>query len=111
MTDRRIKYQRVLRLLLHDVDATLGSERGAEPRAYAIQRAAELPTFNTELRGEKLVEDVQQTVHDLFIDTSWPACPRHREHPLWYRDGAWWCEADGVVIARLGELPPREAAV
>jgi hypothetical protein len=40
----------------------------------------------------------------LFIDTSWPTCPRHRRHPLWFRDGAWWCETDDVAIAKLGEL-------
>jgi len=111
MADRSAKYQRILRQLLNDVAATLGPERGAEPRAYALERAAEIPTFNAQAPGEKLVEDVQQTIHDLFIDTTWPACPRHLRHPLWYRDGAWWCEADGVLVARLGELPPREAAI
>jgi hypothetical protein len=64
---------------------------------------------------QKLVDDVQQDVHDLFIDTTWPACPRHQRHPLWFRDGAWWCETDAVAVAKLGELaepvtprPPKE---
>jgi hypothetical protein len=53
----------------------------------------------------KIVDDVQQALHEEFIDTTWPACPRHRRHPLWYRDGAWWCEQDHDVVAALGELP------
>ena len=42
MADRSAKYQRILRQLLNDVAATLGPERGAEPRAYALERAAEM---------------------------------------------------------------------
>jgi hypothetical protein len=49
-----------------------------------------------------LVEDVQQYFHDAFVDTTWPACPRHPNHPLWFRDG-WWCCGDDR-LARLGEL-------
>ena len=54
----------------------------------------------------KVVEDVQQRFHDEFIDTVWPRCPRHHQHPLWLHDGAWVCEQDQVAIARLGALPP-----
>ena len=54
---------------------------------------------------EKVVEDVQQDILDLSIDTTWPRCPRHFRHPLWFHDGAWVCEQDQVAIARLGELP------
>jgi hypothetical protein len=54
--------------------------------------------------GEKLVNDVQQYFHDTFVDTTWPACPRHPRHPLWYRAGSWWCVEDGVAIAPLGDL-------
>lgn len=53
----------------------------------------------------KLVEDVQQVFHDTFVDTTWPACPLHHTHPLWYADGAWWCGKDRTTIAQLGELP------
>lgn len=49
-----------------------------------------------------LVEDVQQYVHDTYIDTTWPACPRHPNHPLWSRNG-WWCCGD-ERIAELGNL-------
>ena len=53
-----------------------------------------------------IVDGLQQTAHDLFWDTTWPACPRHPNHPLWFqaeRD-AWCCPRDGSAIARLGEL-------
>jgi hypothetical protein len=49
-----------------------------------------------------VVEDVQQYVHDVFIDTTWPACPTHPNHPMWFDQG-WW-RADGRPVARLGDL-------
>ena len=57
-------------------------------------------------RAEKVVGDVQQYFHDTHVDAVWPKCPRHVQHPLWYRSGAWWCVQDGVAVARLGELFP-----
>lgn len=54
--------------------------------------------------SEKMVEDVQQSFMDTFIDMSWPACPRHPNHPMWFHDGAWPCDRDGVALAQLGEL-------
>ena len=49
-----------------------------------------------------LVDEVQQYFHDTFVDTTWPACPRHPNHPLWFRDDCWWC--DGDRIATFGQL-------
>ena len=49
-----------------------------------------------------LVDAVQQYVHDTFVDTTWPACPRHPNHPLWFHDDAWWCESERV--ATFGSL-------
>ena len=49
-----------------------------------------------------LVEGVQQYFHDTFVDTTWPACPRHPNHPLWFEDGWWRCGSER--IAKLGEL-------
>ena len=49
-----------------------------------------------------VTEDVQQLMHDLRIDTTWPACPRHPNHPLWVHSGWWCCGADRIV--RIGEL-------
>jgi hypothetical protein len=51
----------------------------------------------------KVVEDVQQRLQDEFVDTTWPACPRHPNHPLECGDGIWNCPRGGAV-ARLGEL-------
>ena len=53
---------------------------------------------------EYVVEQIQQDMHDLFIDTQWPACPRHPHHPMWYHDDYWWCSTDGAAIVQLGEL-------
>ena len=92
--------------LRHDLRATLGP---AAPEAELERLAADMREFAAspaEYVG-RVVEEAQQAVHDLFIDTAWPACPRHGRHPLWYRDGAWWCGRDGVAIARLGELGSR----
>ena len=78
------------------------------PRYKAIVRdaAANVQMLGVAARCEKLVGDVQQYFHDLFVDTSWPPCPRHPAHPLSYRDGAWWCDRDAVPVAAVGELPP-----
>lgn len=53
---------------------------------------------------EKVVDDVQQEFMDMFIDTTWPACPRHPNHPLWLHDGQWYCERDEEALAPLGGL-------
>ena len=49
----------------------------------------------------RLVEHVQQTLHDDFIDTVWPACPFHPHHPLWLDDEgrSWTCVTAGVAVA------------
>ena len=53
----------------------------------------------------KLIEDVQQDLMDNFVNTCWPECPRHGSHPLWYREGSWWCDdKDQVAVAALGML-------
>jgi hypothetical protein len=93
----------VLPLLQRDVETTLGTGY----RQLVADTAADVRELGTEGEGDKLVEDVQQYFHDTHVDTTWPSCPRHKRHPLWYRDGAWWCVEDGVEIARLGELQSR----
>ena len=93
---------RVTRLLGIDVAATLGvAHEGLirEKAAWARQFRDELGAYT-----EKVVEDVQQYFHDCFIDTTWPRCPIHPNHPLWLHEGHWTCEGDGVIVARLGEL-------
>ncbi|HEY0777645.1 MAG TPA: hypothetical protein VGD56_06735, partial [Gemmatirosa sp.] len=88
-------------LLGHDVTRTVG----VGYRDLVTRVAENLAAYGLG-DAEKLVEDVQQEFHDLYVDTTWPACPRHGRHPLWYHeDGWWWCEADSVALHRLGELP------
>ena len=90
----------VLALLEHDVVRTVG-----EPyRTLVRDVAARVLALTLDDPGEKVVEEVQQQLHDTFVDTAWPACPRHATHPLWYRGGAWWCEQDEEMIVPLGEL-------
>lgn len=88
-------------------------ETVAEVRAWYEWRMDD----DIESLTQQLVDDVQQGLMDGFVDTSWPACPRHPNHPLWLRDGAWHCERDGVALAPLGELasilppPPPEPPI
>ena len=92
----------VLPLLKRDVSATLG-----ESYEHLIdETAADIRELDIADRGEKLVNDVQQYFHDTRVDAAWPACPLHGRHPLWYRDGSWWCVEDGVGVAPLGALVP-----
>jgi hypothetical protein len=51
---------------------------------------------------EKVVEDVQQDILDGVV--VWPPCPHHPNHPLWYHDGAWFCEQKNIRIATIGAL-------
>ena len=53
---------------------------------------------------QQVVDVVQQRFQDEFIDTTWPACPRHQNHPLDYGDGIWHCPRDRTAVAQLGEL-------
>jgi hypothetical protein len=93
---------RVVSLLRADVEATIGHghdeaiiEAAARRRLHADVPAAYVAA---------VVDDVQQYFHDGFVDTTWPACPRHPNHPLWYSDGWWRCEPIDEPVARLGAL-------
>ena len=92
---------RVVQLLLRDVRATLGSIHDD----IVISNAKRLREFTTMSDFEwHVANDVQQQIHDEFIDTSWPACPRHPHHPLWYGDRGWSCDQEPEVVAPLGSL-------
>ena len=91
---------RVIALLERDASATLGQSYDK----LIEDIAADVRELDVADPGEKVVNDVQQYFQDSHVDATWPACPRHARHPLWYRAGAWWCVEDGVVVARLGEL-------
>ena len=91
---------RVVELLGRDVTATLGAMHldAVRSAAGSLRQFTDDPARYV----DRVVEDFQQYVHDCFIDTSWPACPVHPNHPMWFQ-GGWWV-ADGHPIAKLGEL-------
>jgi hypothetical protein len=113
-------------LIAHDLTATLGWETGqarTEARAVLDNRAALLlptgPSWDDldRARQQQLlddvvveaVEDLQQWLHDTFVDTSWPSCVRHPHHPMWLGEGqgggiVWCCPRDQAEIAPLGML-------
>lgn len=90
----------VLPLLQRDVAATLGPEHASLIEGIA----ADVRELHVKGEAEKVVNDVQQYFHDTQVDATWPTCPRHATHPLWYRNGSWLCVEDGVAVARLGQL-------
>ena len=92
----------VLPRLKHDVSKTLGDTY----ERLIDETAADIRELDIAGGSEKLVNDVQQHFHDTHVHALWPACPLHATHPLWYRDGAWWCVEGGVAVAPLGELVP-----
>jgi hypothetical protein len=48
--------------------------------------------------------DLQQYLHDAFVDTTWPSCPHHPNHPLGFSDGMWRCGKIATPFAPLGGL-------
>jgi hypothetical protein len=95
----KVPVETVARLEL-DVTRTLGEKyRDFVGHAEELVRILEIGDPSS-----KIVEEVQQRIHDEFMDTVWPACPRHSNHPLWYEAGWWWCQQDGVQVAPLGGL-------
>jgi HrpA-like RNA helicase len=102
-----VDQEEVVRLLVHDLHATVG----AGYDTLALDNASRLRQFIDDVGSyvQRVVDDTQQDMHDEFVDTVWPKCPRHA-HPLWFRDGSWWCERDEWCVARLGELKSHDAA-
>ena len=93
---------RVAHLLELDLRETIGAghESVVEEAVSRIRMFAhDAPDFE-----QRVVDDVQQYLHDTFVDTSWPACPHHPNHPLWYSDGWWSCDETGQRAAPLGGL-------
>ena len=87
--------------LIADLAVTLGGDHGARVHATAARLQAFL---DAESVAGRVVDEVQQQIHDEHICSTWPTCPRHRNHPLWRHGVVWVCERDGVTVARLGEL-------
>jgi hypothetical protein len=60
----------------------------------------------------RVVEETQQWLHDTFIDTTWPRCPEHANHPLWLNDdesAGWACPATKTTVCPVGQLATRVA--
>lgn len=90
-------------LLKQDVAATLGGSHAdrVEARARLLLPFSDWPQDSF---AAKLIQDVQQEIHDTFVDTAWPHCPAHPNHPLWFESGAWRCSTSGDAVAALGDL-------
>ena len=89
--------------LKRDVVSTLGPGYGKVVDRHA-QRMLPLAGAGDDVLTAKLASDVQQELHETFVDTTWPHCPTHPNHPLWFEDEAWRCTSGGAFVARLGEL-------
>lgn len=95
--------EKTVRLLARDLEATLG----AEHVRMVHQFAADAQRLDIDEYSQKCVDDVQQYLQEIEIDTTWPACTRHPNHPMVYESGSWWCPRDRVALVALGGLPPR----
>lgn len=100
--DEKRAIEKVRRDLTQTVGATL--DRPIEDFARNVKRF----TSSIEDFESRLVHEVQQVVHDYHIDTSWPPCPLHPNHPLWFEGGWWRCEAVSKRLFELGSLPRLE---
>lgn len=115
MSHGNLDTDRVVQLLLRDAISTLGERARIEVLRLATnyEELAREWVRNGESLAEaqrsfnrSVVDGLQETAHDLWWHTTWPACPRHPSHPLWFDENreAWYCQRDGSSIAPLGEL-------
>ena len=115
MSEGALDTSRIVGLLLQDAVPTLGERARTEALrlvAHYEELAREWMRHGDSLTeaqrsfDRSVVDGLQQTAHDLFWDTTWPACPSHPHHPLWYDDDreAWCCEQDASVCVPLGGL-------
>jgi hypothetical protein len=88
--------------LKRDLAATVG----AKYERLVDRNASRLLPFKSseDAFASRIVDEVQQELHDTFVDTTWPHCPAHPNHPLWFVDGAWRCTGGAAFAAPLGEL-------
>jgi hypothetical protein len=92
----------VVGLVQQDLESTIGA--GHETMVEEAAARMRLFCDNAADFEQRVVDDVQQYVHDTFADTAWPRCPEHPHHPLWYSDNRWRCEQSGKLFAPLGGL-------
>jgi hypothetical protein len=115
MSQGRVDTERVVQLLLRDAIPTLGERARTEALRLATDYAelAQEWIRNGESLAEaqrsfdrSVVDGLQEAAHDRSWDTTWPTCPRHANHPLWFDEdhAAWYCQRDRSRIAPLGEL-------
>ena len=95
MTVTDTDQERIVRLLSQDLNATIGPGHAG----LAVENASRLREFVDEPAHyvERVVDDTQQDVHDFIIDTTWPRCPRHQRHPLWFRENAGGAKRTGFA--------------
>lgn len=93
--------QDAIQRLEADIEATLGTEYVRAVRVYT-RDADEFS--GTHGFAQRLVDSVQQHFMDTFVHTTWPPCPQHHKHPLWFEDGFWWCHLHPVTKIPLGQL-------
>ena len=98
-------FDKTVRLLANDVANTLGQQHVAIVWSYAGQFRDSSPPDSI----RQCIEEVQQYIQDTFVDTTWPACPVHPNHPLDVVEGAWSCPR-GAFATPLGELRRPESA-
>jgi len=97
---RALAHADFLARLERDVSTVLGPEAGARIEHYvAIFRTLDREDFE-----DYLAEHVQQEILDTHVHTSWPPCPAHPGHPLWFASGAWRCAVDPSVAVALGRV-------
>jgi hypothetical protein len=94
--------ERIVRLLCRDLANTIGPGHDA----LVEEAAARIRLFTDDPADfeQRVVDDVQQAMHDDFIDTSWPRCPVHPQHPLWYSAPSWVCDRTETAFAELRAL-------
>jgi hypothetical protein len=105
----------VIDLIAPDLVATLGWT--VDQARQVVATAGTVYEQDPEFVAFQVAEEVQQWLHDSFLDTSWPPCPSHRHHPLWLAEEppfTWHCPRDATAVAPLGQLgtvvsPPSHA--
>jgi hypothetical protein len=91
--------KRVVALLMKDVTSTVG--QGVDHIVTESAARHRLFVHDIAPYEQAVVDDVQQRRHDEFIDTTWPACPSNRNHPLWFSGGNWRCEQPDRCLPAL----------
>lgn len=95
----------VIDLIAPDLVATLGWM--VDQAKEVVATAGAVYEQDPALVAVRVAEEVQQWLHDSFLDATWPSCPSHRNHPLWLAEEppfTWHCPRDSTAIAPLGQL-------